>query len=332
MPLVVYSHGLGGTSEIYSYQTLNLAAMGNIVISITHTDGSSPMVERIDGSIVYRDVEIDKLTAAGKHVEHVRLRRQSTEMRVKEFLGAATVMLRLDKINIPELQEHGVSFVDKIDTAKKVVFMGHSFGGATALTAAQREPSMVSCVIAHDPAIDWSPDDTRRALHPDNKLENSEHKYTGGLGGYVESDDKEAEQKGAAAVDNFANSLQSSFKGSDDKSSSSLSNNKEPRSVHDLHLLTLYSQSWYDKNWGSSHIMECMHKRGELGLKDGLSDFGVISNADHQEFSDISFLLPTWLSRGIGMVGPRNPVDAAEEIGERTFVFLDAVQKQAKNS
>jgi len=332
MPLVVYSHGLGGTREIYTYQTLNVAASGNIVVSLDHADGSAALVERVDGSLMLRDFEIHKLDVEETKVEYARLRRQCTDLRVQEFLGAARVMLRLDKIDIIELQKHGVSFIDKIDTTAKVVFMGHSFGGATALTAAQREPSMASCVIAHEPAVDWSPDDTRRALHPDEKLEDSKHVYTGGLGGYVDDDDngdeKQEVKKTFTAIDNMENSLQSAFNQSDDKVPSSSSKNHDPKSVHDLDLLFLYSNEWYDKNWGSSHIMECMHKRGELGLKGGVSDFGVISNAHHPEFSDINMLLPTWMSRAIGLAGSRNPVDSAQEIGARTLAFINAVRKQ----
>jgi pimeloyl-ACP methyl ester carboxylesterase len=43
-------------------------------------------------------------------------------------------------------------------------FMGHSHGGATVLTAANREPALVDAIVAHEPAIDWAPDDCRRAL------------------------------------------------------------------------------------------------------------------------------------------------------------------------
>lgn len=61
MPLVVYSHGLGGTREIYTYQTLNVAASGNIVVSLDHADGSAALVERVDGSLMLRDFEIHKV-------------------------------------------------------------------------------------------------------------------------------------------------------------------------------------------------------------------------------------------------------------------------------
>lgn len=67
--------------------------------------------------------------------------------------------------------------------------MGHSFGGATALTAACRRPDLAQNgggVIAHDPATDWIPDDTRRSLFPPEKLKDLETAkgFAGGTGGY----------------------------------------------------------------------------------------------------------------------------------------------------
>jgi enterochelin esterase-like enzyme len=42
--------------------------------------------------------------------------------------------------------------------------MGHSFGGATALTLGFWRPDLIHAVIAHEPAIDWTPNDIRRQL------------------------------------------------------------------------------------------------------------------------------------------------------------------------
>ena len=50
LPLVVYSHGLGGTAITYTYQTQHLAAQGNVVLVLDHTDGSAPVVQKHDGT------------------------------------------------------------------------------------------------------------------------------------------------------------------------------------------------------------------------------------------------------------------------------------------
>jgi hypothetical protein len=35
--------------------------------------------------------------------------------------------------------------------------------------------------------------------------------------------------------------------------------------------------------------------------------------------------MPTWLSRATGVQGIRSPIDTAEEIAEKTRIFLDTV-------
>lgn len=53
LPMAVFSHGLVGTAEIYSFQGMSIAANGTVVLMITHSDGSSPVMKRADGSYVY---------------------------------------------------------------------------------------------------------------------------------------------------------------------------------------------------------------------------------------------------------------------------------------
>eukprot|EP00978_Attheya_sp_CCMP212_P013136 scaffold32890_cov40-Attheya_sp.AAC.1 len=58
MPLVIFSHGLMGNASIYSHQGMSLASKGSCVLMINHSDGSSPIVEQQDGSIMYYNEEI----------------------------------------------------------------------------------------------------------------------------------------------------------------------------------------------------------------------------------------------------------------------------------
>jgi hypothetical protein len=67
-----------------------------------------------------------------------------------------------------------------------------------------------------------------------------------------------------------------------------------------------------------------MHQIGELGPD--LSQFGVIRDAHHTEFSDTSMLTPLWLARSVGVTGKRNPLDTAEEIKHRTVDFISTVK------
>ena len=54
LPMIIYSPGLGGSAETYSYQTLSLAARGFVVVVVEHGDGSLAIVPRKDGSVFRR--------------------------------------------------------------------------------------------------------------------------------------------------------------------------------------------------------------------------------------------------------------------------------------
>lgn len=227
-------------------------------------------------------------------------RRARTDHRVQEFLASTVSLLNLNKKNISQLESVGVSFVDKLDT-RHVHFMGHSFGGCTALTAASRRPDLVSSVIAHEPVVDWMPDDARRMLFPEHKLVGGPREYDGGTGGFVSIQEHVEEKKEA-----------------DDSTCRTTIT-----SLHDIPMLFLYSDEWKQKAWGGVDLIEYMHQTGELGAD--TSDFGVIQDAHHTEFSDTSMMTPLWLARSVGVTGKRNPRDTAEEILNRTVDFLSAV-------
>jgi pimeloyl-ACP methyl ester carboxylesterase len=299
-PIVAYSHGLGGSAIIYSHQTRSLAANGHIVISVDHTDGSAPVVMKKDGSIVLLDTAPIQIFLDGKREEYARTRRAQTEWRARELTGATVALQQLNEQNTPELEALGVSFVDCLDTTQ-IHAMGHSFGGATALTVAFRRPDLFHSAIAHEPATDWSPDDVRKQIFPHAAIGKWEHEgeaYTGGVGGYQESE---------------AKPLKTTY--------------------HQMPVLYLFSDEWYKLNWGNCRFIEQLHKQGSLGLH---GDFGVITSAHHNEFSDMCFLTPLWLARALKVTGIRNPIDTAADMVDRTLAFLEdlspasALQKKAE--
>jgi len=149
-------------------------------------------------------------------------RRAQADHRVKEFIASAISLLKLNDEIIPQLDALDVSFVHKLDTSD-LHFMGHSFGACTALTAASRRPDLASSVIAHEPAVDWMPDDARRSLFAEHKLVGGPREYDGGTGGFV-AERNEEEKKDA---DNAT--CQSSD------------------SLHDKPMLFLYSDEWKQK-------------------------------------------------------------------------------------
>jgi pimeloyl-ACP methyl ester carboxylesterase len=204
--------------------------------------------------------------------------------------------LELNERDLPELKESNLSLVGRLQK-DHMYFMGHSFGGATVLTAAKRRPDMIKSVIAHDPAIEWMPDDARKSLFADDRLEGLSRKFTGGTGGYGSMDD---------ANDNYDSDT----------------------ALHDVNMLLLFSNEWRNISFCDCDLVEEMYKAGRLGPKDGSSHYSIISEAHHQEFSDTNMLMPTWLSRASGAQGSRSPIDTAEEIADKTRTFLETVRRE----
>ena len=311
-PLTVYSHGLTGIAAIYSYQALNLAASGTVVLMVDHTDRSAVATRRRDSThLLYDPKPVTEIHMKGKEVEYVRKRRAQTQHRVEECLSALSCLKSLNHSDVPDLASVGVSFVGKLDTAD-ITLMGHSFGGCTVLSAAAQRPDLVSAVVAHEPAIDWMPDHARRALFPADKMKKLEMHYSGGTGGYEdfkENEEKKDDCQFAAAASDLAST---------------------PGSIHDINMLYLYSDEWADLGWGAFSLIKSMHAHGVLGPKHGTTDVGVIQKAKHQEFSDSCMLTPIWLARATGLTGERNPHETAAEIGARTLEFLEATREKRR--
>lgn len=173
LPIVVYSHGLTGTAEIYSYQNMSLAANGTLVMSITHSDASAIGVKRKDGSFIDYDPLISQLAKKkDSFIESVQRRRGQVDYRARELLAAVDALIQLNQTN--NVEQIGVSFVDKLDL-NDIIVMGHSFGGATSITAANMRPHLFTSCIAHDPAVDWCTDGkllvARSFLYSSNEYE-----------------------------------------------------------------------------------------------------------------------------------------------------------------
>jgi Prolyl oligopeptidase family len=150
-------------------------------------------------------------------------RRRQTEWRAKELLGATEAILALnEKRETPSFLKDtpNLSFQGRIQK-HRVFFMGHSFGGATALTAAYRRPDLVKRgggVIAHEPVADWLPDDARMSLFPPDRIQglDSSQNFTGGMGGLDYNQNTTTEGESATPES----------------------------SIHDVNLLFLFSEQW----------------------------------------------------------------------------------------
>ena len=309
MPVVIFSHGLTGNIALYSYQCMNLASHGSCVLSIEHSDGSGIGMKKHDGSFLPFDSSIGLLEKVCK-IQHIRARRKQADHRACEMLAATAALVQFNKSSyIPELEENGVSFENKLDIYN-IAVGGHSFGAATAVTAAARKPDLYSCVIAHDPALNWVPDDARRILFAGTRFQGSNIEYDGGEAGF-EIVHLDVEEKKELRLTN---------------------SNESKLSLHDLDLFFLYSNVFAKQGWGEHPIIFDMFRRGQLGPeKNNRSECSFVYASHHSEFSDSSMTTPLWLARATGHTGKRNPHETSEEIATRTLYFLNEVSaKQVK--
>jgi pimeloyl-ACP methyl ester carboxylesterase len=295
LPVVFFSHGLGGNAEMYTYQTHALAAHGYMVVVLDHTDGSAPVVARKDGDLLRRNETILELWLSGNKDDYRLSRQTMTIYRAQELLAVVESILQLNHGNLPELEEVGMDFRNKMNVAE-VHYMGHSFGGATALHAAKERPPR--SVLVYDPASDWMPTESRLSLFDMARLKESttNHSYW--------------------------------TRGDVDGSISTLDDGEKKETIHDTtQLFVLFSDQWYSKKWGGSDVLKDMYDRNVLGPRGGVSKLGVIDGAYHQEFSDVCMLTPLWIAREVGITGPRNPLDTAREIHRETLSFLKELRR-----
>jgi pimeloyl-ACP methyl ester carboxylesterase len=139
LPVVVFSHGLGGSSAMYASQCTDLASHGFIVVALTHTDTSASYVARrlpSDPPVPYRHVEVFNATE-----EDINFRRVQIRLRVNEISRV------LDALAAGE-----GSFAHIRDRADmdKVALVGHSFGASTVVSAGIQYPGRVKAVVAQD--------------------------------------------------------------------------------------------------------------------------------------------------------------------------------------
>lgn len=298
LPTVVFSHGLGGHADIYSYQTHSLAAHGNVVLTITHSDGSSPIVDQKDGSKREYDYYPQSLEREhGYFPRVVEVRRNQTEMRVQELVAVTRALQRWNKEDIHGdllqsslIKSTALSLKGRLHL-ERLTWAGHSFGGATVLTAAHRYPELVSSVIAHEPAIDWAHPSAIASLFAKQRIANLTFASTHSHEMFGEHSDDESLH-------------------------------------HSADTLLLFSHEWVRKKWAQTPLLEEMHKHGRLGSNQTMFAFDYIPGMHHTEFSDTSMLMPTWLARAVGVTGSRNPIDTAREVAERTRAFLQASRQQ----
>ncbi|CAF9941676.1 MAG: hypothetical protein ALECFALPRED_009260 [Alectoria fallacina] len=141
-PVMVFSHGLGGTKNAYSHLTGSLASHGMVVVAPEHRDGSAPIsyIHFTDGShpkvVDYRSLPLKPSPKVDEN------RNKQLEIRLWELGLIHEALLKLDSSpkqlhNIgartsqdPDLLSMFASALD-VHAPGKISWSGHSFGAAT---------------------------------------------------------------------------------------------------------------------------------------------------------------------------------------------------------
>lgn len=144
LPLIIFSHGLGGNRFLYSIICSELASQGYLVLAVEHNDGSASAVRlpggewRLYGGLGDEEAQVAK-----------------TRVRVREMKAALHLMQALhrgDRVPGVELS-YGLdapSFLRGRIDLRCVAAAGHSYGGATT-TALVAEDPLFRCGVALDP-------------------------------------------------------------------------------------------------------------------------------------------------------------------------------------
>ena len=148
LPILLYSHGLGGLPETYTVQACDLASRGYVVFMPTHNDHSASISILPTRTVAYQPAH----GASEKSIRSAGLTR-----RVQE-LSWLMELLTGGKTRLPFEAAHLQTMLEQCDT-QRVGLLGHSFGAATVMATAAWEqmrakaearPCRVAAVVSHD--------------------------------------------------------------------------------------------------------------------------------------------------------------------------------------
>ncbi|CCD65415.1 Platelet-activating factor acetylhydrolase homolog 2 [Caenorhabditis elegans] len=139
-PIVVFSHGLGGSRTFYSTYCTSLASHGYVVAAVEHKDHSACWTYQLtekNGELVEQPIKIKLIEKNEKN--EFKIRNQQVGKRVTECVKALNVLEQLNLGTVPEKVLIGndynwAQFKNKLVMSSASV-IGHSFGGATSLAS-----------------------------------------------------------------------------------------------------------------------------------------------------------------------------------------------------
>ncbi|ODQ73464.1 hypothetical protein LIPSTDRAFT_70456 [Lipomyces starkeyi NRRL Y-11557] len=135
-PVVMFSHGLGGTRNAYSQFCGSLASHGHVVIAPEYRDKSAAITYVRDFSAagyVRKEVKYQRMMEVSTSARI--LRTYQLVQRVRETLSILKILLEKNIALVPMGETNPIKFDwSYVDTRReKVVYAGHSFGAATSV-------------------------------------------------------------------------------------------------------------------------------------------------------------------------------------------------------
>ncbi|KAJ3739549.1 platelet-activating factor acetylhydrolase, isoform II-domain-containing protein [Lentinula detonsa] len=152
-PLVIFSHGLGGSPTTYSQLCTRLAASGKIVIAMEHRDGTMPScIAPYKGRhrpLLY--IKESEVTWMEKPQDALPLRVDQLNIRQHEIYTTYTAFTKLvhEDTNIgPSIHFSTAdiknTWYDAPINVEDICLAGHSFGGCTIFSILSSKPPMIS--------------------------------------------------------------------------------------------------------------------------------------------------------------------------------------------
>lgn len=154
-PLVIFSHGLGGSRTAYSQVCTRLASSGRVVLAIQHRDGSGHAFISLTSEPRLYVREKDLIWTSDDEKTMINFRQQQLAFRRHEIYLAFSSFKQLVQDGY-QGSNHGLQSIDKkfidwsswssdgdtkaVECEKDVLLAGHSFGGATVFTILSTDP------------------------------------------------------------------------------------------------------------------------------------------------------------------------------------------------
>lgn len=142
-PVVLFSHGMAGSLEVYAILGQELASEGNIVILPNHMDGSGSVMRRSPDAPIEYYVHLTDEMLANDNGEGFRFRHGQLQQRVSELQRVLDAVTNEQQSCAETNQSNVFALMD----LESVHVAGHSFGGATAISLAHVDKRLDSVVL-----------------------------------------------------------------------------------------------------------------------------------------------------------------------------------------